>query len=367
MIPSGLKTILPALVAASRFSPLLREQFNLVRYQECRLQHEHNNYQHDLAVHNVYEGRECRLGDFEILRLIASGGTADVYEAIFRQRYAVALKVLRRERGRGPSRVFAAEECAVANLQHWAVPKFYCSLADDGTRALAFELLNGQDGVDYVLHAERRQLSAEQFLSVLRVSASLFDLLHRSGVVYRDYKPDNVMFLPNGEVKIIDFGFLEPIGSETHLSGTLEYIAPEYLPNALDGPLGIAAPAQDWYALGVSLFVLVNGWFPFYEDRPEDLIQAVQQGLDAADLPRGPVGQLIYGLLIRVPEQRWGKREIRDWLRTYASDISSLDYPTRTIAADGEQRQRIKHLQALAGLGNSTLFTAGRPSQHRMS
>lgn len=348
---SATATALGSFPSEENNQDVFKEEFDFAQYETCRKIHSLQNYRPDLALYNEYEDQECHMRDFQLLRKIASGGTAHVYKALFRGTHIVALKLIRHKTRLRFHKLFANEECAVGNLRHQAVPKFYCSVADGVYSAMAFELLDGWDGIDHLANSKSGQVTSDEFLEALTASASLLNMLHLSGVVYRDFKPDNMMFLRSGGVKIFDFGFLEPVTSVTTVAGTLEYLAPECFPRILSGnSLGTLDPSLDWYGLGLSLYIFAMGHMPFYRDEFNNIAVAIQAGIDPAFLPKGPVGQLIAGLTRRDPRFRWDFKNITVWLKHHVSNTASFDYPLRASKIGDEIWHPAAHFPARIGL-----------------
>ena len=112
--------------------------------------------------------------------------------------------------------------------------------------------------------ATPRAVDLARVRGVLAQLAAGLDHLHAHGVIHRDVKPSNAMVMPDGTVKLLDFGLAldhrradEALAREGRLVGTAQYLAPEYV-----GKLHVS-PAMDVYALGVLAFELVAGAPPF--------------------------------------------------------------------------------------------------------
>ena len=189
-----------------------------------------------------------RLGPYEVLRKIASGGMGEVYEATdVRLKRRVAVKVLTAAPSDSGSRGRILEEARIlSRLNHPSI----CTIHDvgvyNGVPYLVMELLEGttlRDAVRKQRPSESVALEwAIQFSEALRHA-------HARGVVHRDIKPENVVITKTG-AKLVDFGIsgLTTATSESEQKGgTLPYMAPELLRGDR------ATPQSDLYAFGAVL------------------------------------------------------------------------------------------------------------------
>jgi serine/threonine protein kinase len=101
----------------------------------------------------------------------------------------------------------------------------------------------------------------------------VFQALHAAKVVYRDLKPENLVFSADGHLKFIDFGFAKVIDDRTYtLCGTPEYLAPEVVKG--EG----ASFVSDWRAFGVLLYEFLVGQSPFCDDNETAMYQRICKG-----------------------------------------------------------------------------------------
>jgi len=100
--------------------------------------------------------------------------------------------------------------------------------------------------------------------------ASAFAYMHDLQVVYRDLKPENLLFDATGYLKVVDFGFAKMITDRTWtLCGTPEYLAPEIIQNKGHNW------SVDWWAFGILIFEMLFGQPPFCADDPMDIYQKI--------------------------------------------------------------------------------------------
>ncbi|MFL5344036.1 MAG: serine/threonine-protein kinase [Hyalangium sp.] len=217
-------------------------------------------------------------GEYLLKRLIASGGHGSVYEGehrILGRRAAV--KVLHAhlaDQGEMLQR-FVREARIVNQIHHPHVVDVYdFGMMPDGSPYYVMELLEGRT-LSQLIH-ERGRMSAERALACLEPVCGALEAAHQAGIVHRDLKASNVMVVEDGErpsVKLLDFGIAKIIQPQAGVAGlttagqrlgTAFAMAPEQLRD------GVISPATDMYALGVLLFQLVTGHYPFHsKDRME--------------------------------------------------------------------------------------------------
>src|SRR5262245_14760772 len=132
-----------------------------------------------------------KLGPYEILGLIGTGGMGEVYRASdSRLGREVAIKISATEF----TERFEREARAVASLNHPNI----CTLYDVGPNLLVMELVEGE--------SPRGPLRLEDALRIARQIADALEAAHEKGIVHRDLKPANIKIKPDGTVKVLDFG-----------------------------------------------------------------------------------------------------------------------------------------------------------------
>ena len=206
-----------------------------------------------------------QIGKYKLLRLIGEGGMASVYEAEHETLGSkAAIKVLNpllssnkqiRERFKNEARL-------MASLEHPNITRVLDYEESDSHLAIAMELLPGED-----LSARiRRQgkLSEDEIVRIFEQVLQGFEYAHSKGVVHRDIKPSNIFLLPNGQVKILDFGIAKLFdnGGEMTQTGT-QLGTPVYMsPEQVNAEKNIDH-RSDIYSLGVTLFYALSGKAPY--------------------------------------------------------------------------------------------------------
>ena len=200
----------------------------------------------------VEPGRRCLADRYELGQLIAAGGMGQVWRGtdVLLGR-PVAVKVLRSEYTGDPTFLarFRAEAQHAASLCHPNIARVFDYgevVAEDGTGEtlayLVMELVEGQP-LSAVLR-EDGPLSPATTLSLLRQAGLALAEAHRVGMVHRDVKPGNILVLPDGSVKITDFGIAWSAAeraADPHRPGDRDPAVP--LARAGRGPAGLARPA----------------------------------------------------------------------------------------------------------------------------
>ena len=208
-----------------------------------------------------------QLGDYEILRRIATGGMGTVYLARHNgTRREVALKVLSAQMSEDPEFVarFQREVQATAALRHPHIVQVYDTGTIDGQRYLAMEYLSGgnlqQELVQLTI--KNQQMPVARALQITRQIASALEYAHKRGLVHRDIKPSNIMIAADGRYVLTDFGIVLTQGG-TKLTRNVETIGtPEYMsPEQIQGR--VPDRRSDVYSMGIVLYEMLAGIAPF--------------------------------------------------------------------------------------------------------
>ena len=238
-----------------------------------------------------------RVGPFEILGQIGSGGMAQVFRAEdTRDRRQVALKLVQVTDGRHGRERLEAERWG-AKLQGRLsdvcplVPKVY----EDGELTpyyfIAMELVEGTDlssviaqGPLSTTEAVRVAIQLCQFLEAAHALETTIDGVAFRSLVHGDLKPGNVRISSSGDVKVLDFGIAKAL-SLTRKVTRNEFGSPPYMsPERLDSDVQEVGRAADLWALGVILYELVSGAAPFHASDTRRLEQQIRAGYQGRPL-----------------------------------------------------------------------------------
>ena len=199
---------------------------------------------------------------YEIIELIGSGGMANVYKALCHRlnRYD-AVKIMRDETAANTElrRRFRAESQAVAMLSHPNIVSVYDVSHNDDVEYIVMELIDGITLKQYL--QKKSVLDPSEVLDFTIQTAKALEHAHSKGIIHRDIKPQNIMLLKDGMIKVADFGIaslentIEENNGET--VGSVHYIAPEQA-------RGEAPDARsDIYSLGIVMYEMLTGRLPY--------------------------------------------------------------------------------------------------------
>ena len=147
-----------------------------------------------------------RLGPYEILSLLGTGGMGEVYRAHdTKLNRDVAIKILPAAFVRDPDRAarFQREAQILAALNHPNVAAIYGLEHSNDSQFLVLELVEGETLAQRMAPAQR--LGIEETVSIARQVADALQAAHEKSITHRDLKPANIMLTPEGRVKVLDF------------------------------------------------------------------------------------------------------------------------------------------------------------------
>ena len=205
------------------------------------------------------------IGKYKIIRLIGEGGMAAVYEAEHEMLGTkVAIKVLNpilsanaqiKERFRNEAKL-------MASLNHPNITRVLDFDDQPQQLSIVMDFLDGQDLNQKI--KSNGPLSDKEIERVFSQTLSAFQYAHEKGIVHRDIKPSNIFILPDGQVKILDFGIAKLFGQGSEMTqtgtqmGTPIYMSPEQVKadKTIDH-------RSDIYSIGVTMFFAINGKPPY--------------------------------------------------------------------------------------------------------
>jgi serine/threonine protein kinase len=267
------------------------------------------------------------LSHYRIVGKLGIGGMGVVYDAEdTRLPRRVALKFLPLELAADPdaTRRLQREAETIALLNHPNICTIFEIDEHEGSRFIAMERV---DGTNLKLHMARTTLSDADIIDIARQVAGALEAAHDKGVVHRDIKPGNIMIVPGGAVKVLDFGlarrFKMPETGEQMMYGstipgrplgTANYMAPERI---LQGPLD---PRSDLFSLGVVMYEMATGRLPFAGISPADTVTNILEKQPTPVTKLSPersvrLEKIVMKLITKDPDGRYqAARDVQDAL-----------------------------------------------------
>ena len=313
----------------------------------------------------------ARLGPYEILGRLGSGGMGDVYRARDeRLGREVAVKVLHPESSADPDRLhrFEQEARAAGALNHPNLLAVFDTGLHDGAPYIVFELLEGGTLRQAVAAAA---LPPRKGLDYARQIAHGLAAAHEKGIVHRDLKPENLFVTSDGRVKILDFGLakLRP-ALDPHAPREGATFSTATAPGVVLGTVGYMSPEQvkggpadhrsDIFSFGAVVYEMLSGRQPFSGDSSPEVMTAILRG-DPPELGKVPPGleAVVRRCLEKRPEKRFQSA------RDLAFSLEAVS-GTRAEIALGSSRPWRRPLlvgaAALAAFGLAALAVWLRPA-----
>lgn len=282
---------------------------------------------------------------YEIIEIIGEGGMATVYKAMCHRlnRY-VAVKILRDDMAKDEEfrRRFQIEAQAVAMLSHPNIVSVYDVSHSDDVEYIVMELIEGITLKQYM--KKKGILGWKEALHFSMQIARALEHAHSKGVIHRDIKPQNIMILKDGTIKVADFGIsaLENMQEQRteKTIGSVHYIAPEQAKG------GVPDARSDVYSLGVVMYEMLTARLPYDGDTTEEIARKHIAG--------GPVSPLEYnpdapGELVRIT------------LKAMNSDINARYQSATELIADLEAFRKAQTAAAAAAEVSAGAAAAAEP------
>ena len=250
-------------------------------------------------------------GLYTVRELIGTGGMANVYKAVVGpggpvpEGTVVAVKVLRQELMHDPDLVrrFKNESKAISLLNHPNIVKVYDVSVSDHLQYIVMEYVDGMTLREY-LNERGGKLTSRETVHFISQILKALDHAHRNGVVHRDIKPQNIMLLDNGQLRMMDFGIARISRAENQLTGgkamgSVHYISPE---QAKGDETDFTS---DIYSVGVMMYEMLSGHLPFDAD---DVVEvAIKQISDKPQSLQELAPNVPHGL-VEITERAMAKR-----------------------------------------------------------
>ena len=253
-----------------------------------------------------------KVGRYQIVERVGKGGMGVLYRGIdpvLDREVAIKLMLLDFSEDEEQLRArFYREARAIAKLQHRNIVTVFEFAEENTTPYIVMEFLQGTSLADRM--KSPLPLSLDDKLNIMTQLCEAMHYAHVQGVVHRDIKPANVFLLPDGSVKLLDFGIAKVATSTLtrtrEMLGSISYMSPEQVAGS-----GTIDGRSDIFSSGVLMYELLTGRKPFDSDAPTATI------LKILNEPPAPVTSFIAGLpaqlvaagdraLAKKPEDRFG-------------------------------------------------------------
>ena len=202
-------------------------------------------------------------GRYALEMLVGSGGMADVYRAKDQLlERTVAVKILHQQYENDTEFIarFQREAKAAARITHPNIVNVYDVGVAEGRHYIVMEYVPGRTLKERI--KEEGPVPAPEALHIARQIAGALAQAHANNLVHCDIKPHNILVMPDGNVKVADFGIARAVTESTmtyndNIMGSVHYFSPEQARGTL------ITPKSDVYSLGVVLYEMLTGRIPF--------------------------------------------------------------------------------------------------------
>ena len=265
-------------------------------------------------------------GRYEIIERIGEGGMADVYRATdVVDNKTVAVKILKKEFAENEEflRRFRNESKAIAVLSHPNIVKIFDVGFSDRIQFIVMEYIDGFTLNEYM--EQEGQLDWRDAVHYILQILRALQHAHSKGIVHRDIKPQNIMMLQDGTIKVMDFGIAKFAREEGKTGtdkaiGTVHYISPEQARG------GVTDAKSDLYSVGVMFYEMLTGKKPFDTDNPVSIaVMHMQAEVPLPHTVRPDIQTGLEEIILRAmqknPKDRYqSAREMMDDIESFKED-----------------------------------------------
>lgn len=295
---------------------------------------------YDPFIGQTFEGR------YTIINVIGIGGMATVYGAydtVTGRSVAIKMMSKKLEHNAKQISLFVNESTALSLLSHPNIVQVYNTAITNSTKYIIMEYV---DGITLKKHIDHRgALPEREVLYYATQILSALDYIHSKGIVHCDIKPQNIILLQNGSIKVADFGIarldamLDHSGEKSDVAlGTVYYVSPEQAQ-------GKAPRAEsDLYSLGVMLYEAMTNRLPFYHESATEVAKMqISREPTPPSVYRPDISVGLEQIILRAMEKNPKKR--------YASatemltDIRALRQNSKTVFGNEKNSSRYRIIE----------------------
>ena len=290
---------------------------------------------YDSFIGQTFEGR------YTIVNVIGTGGMSTVYGAYDQVTgRSVAIKMMNKklEHNTRQIKLFVNESTALSLLSHPNIVQVYNTVITNSTKYIIMEYVEGITLKKHIDH--RGALPEREVLYYANQILSALDYIHSKGIVHCDIKPQNIILLQNGSIKVADFGIarldamLDRSKERSDVAlGTVYYVSPEQAQ-------GKAPKAEsDLYSLGVMLYEAMTNRLPFYHDNANEVAKMqINKEPTPPSVYRHDISIGLEQIILRAMEKNPKKRYAN--AMEMLTDIRALRQNSKTVFGNDKNSSR---------------------------
>lgn len=295
---------------------------------------------YDPFIGQTFEGR------YTIINVIGIGGMATVYGAYdLVTGRSVAIKMMSKKLEHNAKQIslFVNESTALSLLSHPNIVQVYNTAITNSTKYIIMEYV---DGITLKKHIDHRgALPEREVLYYATQILSALDYIHSKGIVHCDIKPQNIILLQNGSIKVADFGIarldamLDHSGEKSDVAlGTVYYVSPEQAQ-------GKAPRAEsDLYSLGVMLYEAMTNRLPFYHESATEVAKMqISREPTPPSVYRPDISVGLEQIILRAMEKNPKKRYAT--ATEMLTDIRALRQNSKTVFGNEKNSSRYRIIE----------------------
>lgn len=311
---------------------------------------------YDSFIGQTFEGR------YTIVNVIGTGGMATVYGAYDQvSGRSVAIKMMNKkmEHNARQIRLFVNEMTALSLLSHPNIVQVYNTAITNSTKYIIMEYVEGITLKKHIDH--RGALPEREVLYYATQILSALDYIHSKNIVHCDIKPQNIILLQNGSIKVADFGIarldamLDRSKEKSDVAlGTVYYVSPEQAQ-------GKAPQAEsDLYSLGVMLYEAMTNRLPFYHENATEVAKMqINKEPTPPSVYRHDISVGLEQIILRAMEKNPKKRYAT--AMEMLTDIRALRQNSKTVFGNEKNSSRYrvierKHAQNASNVSNRSIY-----------
>ncbi|CAD8187458.1 unnamed protein product [Paramecium octaurelia] len=256
--------------------------------------------------------QEIPIGNFKLESILGQGSYATVrlcVEKNSKVKYAIKIYDKSKINDNQKMNNIKREISILKRIKHNNIIKLIYAIEDKKSINLVMEYISNQSLAVYVKSKSKRLLSIQEGLYIFQQLANAISYLHSKNIAHRDIKMENILLLTDNYVKLIDFGFsicLQDNQKVNVFCGTPSYMSPELVSKVPHNPL-----CSDIWSLGILLYRMLFGEYPFKGQNDKELYRAIQQNkLKLPNDMNQDIAQLIKGCLEKNASQRFTIEQI---------------------------------------------------------